>query len=490
MFATKIHLSLSHFSNTRTAKMIWRRFRDGWMHLWRQGKYQGIIYKISNCIKKLVDDMFPKLLQVIPPYPESLVGMKSQVEKVTSLLDMGSNDVRSIGIWGVGGIGKIEIASVLYQRYRQRFQADCFLGDVGALHQKNGLTWLAQVVICKLFGEKITLTSEHEGVIILKNRLRWKKVLFILDDVNHQEQLEYLVGGREWFGMGSRIILTARDKHLLISHVGDNVYEVQLLPEDEAFREKSPKKDFMVLSRQVVEYAGGLPLALKVLGSSLRGRNKEQWAAVFDRLKKIPHDDILGKLKIGLDGLKEDEMRMFLDIACLYNRRPRHDVEWIFKSCGIHLIGINRLIEKSLLSTRDASSFCMHNLIREMGENVSRERQYASSRIWLNEEVHDLFAGKLKTKKVESLRIPKGYRFEEDHVNHSKVFKRMQSLQVLMIKLFAQKALSLIFLLACGELNGRTILQVHHRRGLNHHILLALDYLEVDLLNFGQYQRN
>ncbi|KAF3662596.1 hypothetical protein FXO37_12374 [Capsicum annuum] len=182
-------------------------------------------------------------------------------------------------------------------------------------------------------------------------------------------------------------------------------------------------------------------------------------------------------------------MRMFLDIACLYNRRPRHDVEWIFKSCGIHLIGINRLIEKSLLSTRDASSFCMHNLIREMGENVSRERQYASSRIWLNEEVHDLFAGKLKTKKVESLRIPKGYRFEEDHVNHSKVFKRMQSLQVLMIKLFAQKALSLIFLLACGELNGRTILQVHHRRGLNHHILLALDYLEVDLLNFGQYQR-
>ncbi|KAM3289528.1 hypothetical protein P3S67_017816 [Capsicum chacoense] len=83
----------------------------------------------------------------------------------------------------------------------------------------------------------------------------------------------------------------------------------------------------MVLSRQVVEYAGGHPLALKVLGSSLRGRNKEQWAAVFDRLKKIPHDDILGKLKIGLDGLKEDEMRMFLDIACLYNRRPRHDVE-------------------------------------------------------------------------------------------------------------------------------------------------------------------
>lgn len=63
--------------------------------------------------------------------------MKSQAEKVTSLLDMESNDVRSIGIWGMGGIAKTEIATVLHQ-----FEADCFLGDVGKLHQKNGLTWL------------------------------------------------------------------------------------------------------------------------------------------------------------------------------------------------------------------------------------------------------------------------------------------------------------------------------------------------------------
>ncbi|KAH0733917.1 hypothetical protein KY285_009624 [Solanum tuberosum] len=136
---------------------------------------------------------------------------------------MESNDVRSIRIWGMGGIGKTEIANILQQRYRHRFEADCFLGK---LHQKNGLTWLQQVVICKLLGEQFTLTSEHEGINILKNMLRWKNVLFILDDVNQQEQWEFLVGGTEWFGRGSRIILTARGKHLLISHVGDNVYEV------------------------------------------------------------------------------------------------------------------------------------------------------------------------------------------------------------------------------------------------------------------------
>ncbi|PHT33035.1 hypothetical protein CQW23_29372 [Capsicum baccatum] len=380
-----------------------QRWRDAFAEA---GKISG--YHLQNfkdeaeCIKKLVDDIFPKSLQVISPFPESLVGMQSQVEKVTSLLDMESNDVRSIGIWGMGGIGKTELASVLYQRYRHRFEADCFLGDVGTLYQRNGLTWLAQVVIRKLLGEKMTLTSEHEGMIILKNMLRWKKVLFILDDVNHREQLEYLVGGKEWFaGM--------------------------------LLEEKTPKEDFMELSRQVVEYAGGLPLALKVLGSSVYGRNKGLWRDIIDRLKEIPNDDILGKLKIGLDGLKKDEMRIFLDIASLYNDRPVYYVEQILKSCGIHMVGISRLIEKSLLSI--SSYFCnfkMHNLIREMGENVLRE-EYKNSRIWLPKEVHDLFAGKLKTKKVESLRIPKGYRFGDYHVNHSKVFKKMERLQVLIL---------------------------------------------------------
>ncbi|KAL3351326.1 hypothetical protein AABB24_019757 [Solanum stoloniferum] len=399
----------------------------------------------AECIKKLVDDIFPRSLQIISPFPESLVGIKSQVEKVTSLLDMESNDVRSIGIWGMGGIGKTEIANILHQRYRHRFEADCFLGDVGKLHQKNGLTWLQQVVICKLLGEKLTLTSEHEGMNILKNMLRWKKVLFILDDVNHQEQWEFLVGGTEWLGRGSRIILTARDKHLLISHVGDNVYEVQLLSEDEAlelfsrhdFREKSPKQDFMELSRQVVNHAGGLPFALKVLGSSFYGRDKKQWRDIIARLKRIPPKDILGKLRLSFDGLDKDEKELFLDIAfleiaCLTIYDFHLCVELVQRDVSRSFL-IDYLIEKSLLSIDLNNSIVMHNMIREMGENVIRE-EYANSRIWLPEEVCDLFKGKLITEKVESLCIPKDYYFEDDLVNYSNIFKRMQSLKILIIR--------------------------------------------------------
>ncbi|XP_059305343.1 disease resistance protein Roq1-like [Lycium ferocissimum] len=75
----------------------------------------------------------------------------------------------------------------------------------------------------------------------------------------------------------------------------------------------------------------------------------------------------------------------------------------------------------------------MHNMIRDMGVNVIR-KEYANSRTWLPEGVCDLFKGKLITEKVESLCIPCGYDFEDDPVNYSNILKRMQSLQVLIIR--------------------------------------------------------
>ena len=53
---------------------------------------------------------------------------------------------------------------------------------------------------------------------VIKKRLCRKRVLIILDDVDQYAQLEALVGEQDWFGQGSRIIITTRNKHLLIQH--------------------------------------------------------------------------------------------------------------------------------------------------------------------------------------------------------------------------------------------------------------------------------
>lgn len=41
-----------------------------------------------------------------------------------------------------------------------------------------------------------------------------------------EKQLEALAGSHDWFGPGSRIIVTSRDGHLLNKHGVDAIYEV------------------------------------------------------------------------------------------------------------------------------------------------------------------------------------------------------------------------------------------------------------------------
>uniref|UniRef100_A0A2N9GNB1 TIR domain-containing protein n=1 Tax=Fagus sylvatica TaxID=28930 RepID=A0A2N9GNB1_FAGSY len=107
----------------------------------------------------------------------------------------------------------------------------------------------------------------------LKDRLRHKKILLVLDDVNELVQLEKLVGEHDWFGPGSRVIITTRDEHLLVIHEINEIYEVEALNDDEAlqlfslkaFRKDHPTKYYVELSQDFVHYANGLPLAIEAI---------------------------------------------------------------------------------------------------------------------------------------------------------------------------------------------------------------------------------
>ncbi|XP_031262347.1 TMV resistance protein N-like [Pistacia vera] len=112
------------------------------------------------------------------------------------------------------------------------------------------------------------LVNLKEGVFLLmlekfKNK---EMVIIVLDDVVNGKQLKKLVGSRDWFGLGSKIIITTRDEHLLKSHGIDeeHLYKVEELNHDhsiqllslKAFRNYQSPKDYSKLSECVVKYAG------------------------------------------------------------------------------------------------------------------------------------------------------------------------------------------------------------------------------------------
>ncbi|VVA15142.1 PREDICTED: NBS-LRR [Prunus dulcis] len=69
---------------------------------------------------------------------------------------------------------------------------------------------------------------------IIGHRLRNKKALIIVDDVDEVEQMEALCD-RTWFGPGSRIIITSTDEDVLRRYA-DKIYQVKLLTNDEALQ--------------------------------------------------------------------------------------------------------------------------------------------------------------------------------------------------------------------------------------------------------------
>ncbi|RVX07715.1 Disease resistance-like protein DSC1 [Vitis vinifera] len=125
---------------------------------------------------------------------------------MTSRLGIGLDDVHMLGICGFGGIGKATIAKVIYNQISHQYEVE----------------------------EIQIISNVDRGANMIQNSLRFKRVLMVLDDVDDLGQLEYLVGDHDWFGRGSRIIITTRDKHLLNAHRVNDLYVVEGLKDKEA----------------------------------------------------------------------------------------------------------------------------------------------------------------------------------------------------------------------------------------------------------------
>ncbi|KAF7851740.1 hypothetical protein BT93_L2932 [Corymbia citriodora subsp. variegata] len=371
----------------------------------------------SELINKIVKKISTKL-----HYPLRVakhpVGIYSRVIELKSILNLESKDsVLMVGLWGQGGIGKTCLAKALYNDLFRKFDGACFLADVGETSKgSGGLVTLQEKILEKilLLPQKLKVSNVDEGINLIQRRLCRKKVLLILDNVDALCQLDNLAGKDEWFGNGSRVIVTTRNKQLLTCHKidRDRVYKVKVLDNSQA-HELLSKHAFQThqirtdLVDRALKYANGLPLALEVLGFLLCDTTEDVWESTIKNLSKNPDKTINDVLKVSFDGLDKNGKEIFLHIACFFKGWTSEHVKKVLDSCDHEtIVGFDILVKRSLISI-EGGILKMHDLIQAMGKDIvnqgCEDDPGSRNRLWLYDDVVDVLSCDMENRNVKAI---------------------------------------------------------------------------------------
>ncbi|KAJ8547830.1 hypothetical protein K7X08_021066 [Anisodus acutangulus] len=403
---------------------------------------------IQSLVKRVLHELSNSPMVVAP----FVVGIDYRLKELIRQMDVKCNGVKILGLYGIGGVGKTTLSKALYNKLACHFTHRTFILNVKEITTQQGIMSFQKKIIKGLFPSKafsFSPNNAQEGRVKFRRILQEKRILLVLDDVDYVNDdvniLKALIGGKNWFFEGSRVVISTRNKGVLLEDIVNETFEVRELGEADsltlfshhAFKRKKPSPTFHNISKEIVSITGSLPLALEVFGSFLFDKRREdEWLDARDKLKEIRSPRLQDILKISYDGLDDEEKCIFLDVACLFvdqlDKRAE-DVIDVMKGCGFRArIAFDKLTARSLVKVIDGGDLWMHDQIRDMGRQIVRQQSLLDpgkrSRLWDIGDVVCVLQGRKGTQHIEGIILDQQQKSSK--IKSAKVITREQFQQV------------------------------------------------------------
>jgi tetratricopeptide (TPR) repeat protein len=258
-----------------------------------------------------------------PPRVPHFVGRADQGKTLRAHLKQPGSQ-RVVGLCGLGGVGKTALAIHLAHTLRDVFADGVLwidLEDTTSL--ESALLSMATAFGC---AEKVgNLTNLADRAALVRQILADKHVLVVLDNVSKEDQVRHLLPS----GPRTMTLVTTRDEALL-SVIGALTHKVEPFLPDESLAllqrliGAERLKDGIEAAKMLVNWVGGLPLALSIVGSYLQAyrhitldKYRQLLSDETKRLSRLELQDrsVVATFNISYDALDKPVQHLFASLA-------------------------------------------------------------------------------------------------------------------------------------------------------------------------------
>lgn len=298
---------------------------------------------------------------------------------------------------GMAGVGKSALALHVAHGLRERFpDGQLYVNLHGATPGMTPLTaeQALAALLCDLGAEPRRIPEQRDAAAaLLRSLLAPTRTLMVLDDAAHAAQVRPLLPG----GPGCAVIVTSRSPLAAL----DGAHRVPLGPlsgEDSAALLRAVSgRDGLDAGHPLVELAGRLPLALRVVAARLAARRAltpdmlaGQLAATEGRLHHLEYDDlsVRSSLAVAHDALRASDREADRDAARALGRIGALDLPGYGAPLLARLLGtderraeaaLDRLVDVALLEETAYGRYAPHDLVRDFARETAAGEEPAGA---------------------------------------------------------------------------------------------------------------